>query len=383
LLLAWQLRGPASRPPLLRLACCHAGAVLVAWACIWAFFGFAFRPGGHVYLSILPRTPLEHAVAALDRWHALPEPFLRETLAVEWLFKPRPSYLLGHFKLGGYWYYFPVAFLAKSTLGMLLALASWLALARGPRRECGPPGMAALGAGSLAYALAALLSPLNIGVRHILPLYFFAAIAGGAALAQVGRRGAPWRGAAAAVALLAAAEGCSGWRQPLAWFNALWGGPMNGYRIMTESSLEWGGDLPQLAAWEEGLRTRDKDSPVYVCLLGPSGFEHVGVHAADMAYAFELGRVEPGYFVFGATRLEGGPWSLYGAWNGAAAGDWNANGADAWHAPLRRRLAQLAVARLAASCRAMAPTERIGPVYFVYHLDAAALEAALGKAPAP
>jgi len=382
LLLAWHLREPASRKSLVRLAGCHAAAIVVGWACIWTFFGWEFQPGGYLYLSLLPRTLLERVVAVLDRWHALPEPFIRETLSLEWLLNPRPGYLLGHYRMGGFWYYFPVAFLAKSTLGMLLALASWLALVKGPRQESRSPGMAALVTSALAYTVAALLSPLNIGVRHILPLFFFAAIAGGVALAHVGRLGARWRAAAAAVALIAAVEGYTGWRQPIAWFNALWGGPMNGYRIMVESSLEWGGDLPQLAAWETELRTRDTQSPVYVCLLGPPGFEHVGVHAADMAYAFELGRVGPGYFIFDATRLEGGPSSIYGSWTDAMARAWNADGADAWHIPLRRRTAQLAVARLAESCRAMAPTERVGPAYFVFHLDQAALEAALGKSPA-
>ena len=34
---------------------------------------------------------------------------------------------------------------------------------------------------------------------------------------------------------------------------------------------------------------------------------------------------------------------------------------------------------LAASCRGMQPTERIGPVYFVYRLDEGALGRALGR----
>jgi hypothetical protein len=42
-------------------------------------------------------------------------------------------------------------------------------------------------------------------------------------------------------------------------------------------------------------------------------------------------------------------------------------------------VAQLAVARLAASCRALAPVERVGPVYFVYRLDEEALGRALGR----
>jgi hypothetical protein len=382
LLLAWRLRAaPAPLAPL-RLAAWHAAALLVAWACIWAFFGWEFRPGGHTYLSLEPVTKTEHAVAVMDRLRLLPEPVLRELLSLRGLLKPRPGYLLGEFRMGGFWYYFPVAFLAKSTLGMLLALAAWLALRRGREGADVRPGMPAVVAGTLGYAVAALLSPLNIGVRHILPLYLFAAIAGGVALCRIGRRGPLWRTLTAAVAVLAAAEGYSARRQPIAWFNALWGGPMNGYRVMVESSLEWGGDLPQLGDWEKGLRARDQASPVYVSLLGPPGYEHFGLPAADLGSAFEGGLVRPGYFVFSATRLVGGPWEFYGAWNDVLAHAWNIYGAGAWHRPLPRRLAQLAVARLAASCRPLQPTQRIGPEYFVYHLDAGTLEAALGRLPA-
>jgi hypothetical protein len=382
-LLAWHLREPASRRLLPRLVGCHAAAIVVACVCIWAFFGFEFRPGGYVYLAGVPTTLAERALAQLAHWRVLPEPFLREYLSLEWLVDPRPGYLLGHYRMGGFWYYFPVAFVAKSTLGMLLALASWLALTRGPRQESCPPGMSPLVTSSLVYAAVAMFTPVNIGVRHILPIFFFAAIAGGVALARISLKGARWRAAAAAVALLAAAEGYSGWRQPLAWFNALWGGPMNGYRIMVEASLEWGGDLPHLAGWVKEIRASHTESPVYVCLLGPPDNECFGVPVADMVGAFEHGRVGPGYYVFSATRLEGGPWHLYGKWDDAMAREWTAKGAGTWRKPLSFDMAQLAVARLAASCRELVPTERVGPIYFVYFLDSFALDAALGKPQAP
>jgi hypothetical protein len=235
----------------------------------------------------------------------------------------------------------------------------------------------------VGYAVVAAATPLNIGVRHILPLFLLAAVAGGVALARLAGRGPAARAAAGAIALLSAAEGISASPQPLAWFNALAGGPMSGWRIMVDSSLEWGGDLPDLAAWVSNLRATDPDSPVYVSLLGPPGHEHTGVAAVNMGWAFEFGSIRPGYFVFSATRLVGGPQEHYGEWNEALRREWNAKGAGAWRGPLPHDVAQLAVARLAASCRAMEPSERIGPVYFVYHLDDAALGRALGRDAVP
>ena len=145
---------------------------------------------------------------------------------------------------------------------------------------------------------------------------------------------------------------------------------------MVDSSLEWGGDLPDLIAWEGNLRETDKDSPVYVSLLGPAGHEHAGLAAVNMAWAFEFGPIRPGYFIFSATRLVGGPPDLYGDPADTIRRKWNAEGATTWHHPLPHDVAQLAVARLAEYCRSNGPTERVGPVYFVYHLD----ERALGEA---
>jgi hypothetical protein len=376
LLLAWHLwqrrgeRGPE------QLGGLHVLALVVGWTTIWAFFGWNFRPGGFTYPMAAPASALGHAVALLDRLRVLPEPYLRDLLTFREMIRPRTAYLLGEFRQGGFWDYFPVAFVTKSTLAMLLALAAW-ALVRGR-----PPGasrsLAPLAAGALGYAAVALATPLNIGVRHILPLFLLASVAGGVALARLGGRGTAARAFAAAIALLAVVEGLSASAQPLAWFNAISGGPMGGWRIMVDSSLEWGGDLPDLVAWEANLRSTDRDSPVFVSLLGPPGHEHTGLSAVNMGWAFEFGPVRPGYFIFSATRLVGGPQEHYGEWNDALRREWNEMGASAWRRPLPHDVAQLAVARLAASCRKLEPTERVGPVYFVYHLDDAALGRALG-----
>jgi hypothetical protein len=378
LLLCWHLWRRRGNSRVASLAGWHAGALAVAWITLWAFFGWQFRPGGFAYITTAPSTALEHVVGFLDRWHALPEPYLHDMITFQAMIKPRTAYLLGEFRAGGFWDYFPVAFLTKSTVAMLLALCAWL-FARRPARPAGEAysALSPVVAGALGYAIVAMMTPLNIGVRHILPLFLLAAVAGGVALARVALRGGLPRAIVAAIALLAAAEGLSARRQPLAWFNGLAGGPMHGWRIMVDSSLEWGGDLPDLIAWERDLREADRDSPVYVSLLGPAGHEHTGLQAVNMGWAFEFGPIRPGYFVFSATRLAGGPLEHYGEWNDKLGQEWRSGGASAWHGPLPHALAQLAVARLAASCRDLQPSERIGPVYFVYHLDEKALERAL------
>src|SRR5208282_4159697 len=171
--------------------------LVVGWTTIWAFFGWNFRPGGFTYITSAPPTLLGHAVALLDRLRMLPEPYLRDILTFREMIKPRTAYLLGTFRQGGFWDYFPVAFLAKSTVAMLLALAAWPLVRR--RSPGASRSLAPLAAGALAYAAVALATPLNIGVRHILPLFLLAAVAGGVAIARLAVRGAAGRALAAAV----------------------------------------------------------------------------------------------------------------------------------------------------------------------------------------
>ncbi len=376
LLLVWHLGRHRGGRRVLRLAAVHAGAGLVAWVTIWTFFGWRFRPGGHVYLASGPSIALEPVVALFDRWRFLPEPYLRDLVTFRGMIAARPAYLFGHFQMGGYWYFFPVAFLVKSTVAMLLALASCVFLRRSGRTDAGL-SFAPLAAGALGYLLVVLESPLNIGVRHILPLFALASIAGGAALVRLAQRGMAAQICVVAVGVLAAFEGYSSHFQPLAWFNALAGGPMAGHRILVDSSLEWGGDLPDLIAWETSLRKTDPTAPVFVSLVGPVGHEHFGLAATNMDWAFENGGIRPGYFIFSATRLAGGPAEFFGRWDDSLGNEWNAQGVRSGLRPLPHRLAELAVARLAASCRQLPSTERIGPVYFAFRLDKEALGRAL------
>jgi hypothetical protein len=358
----------------------HAFALAAGWVTIWSFFGWSFRPGGFTYITAEPTTMVEHVVALLGRCRVLPEPYLREMITFQGMIQPRPAYLLGSFRMGGFWDYFPVAFLTKSTVAMLLALAAWLVVRRSPPPAGKlPRSLSPLIAGAAGYAFVAVAAPLNIGARHILPLFLIAAVIGGVAMVRAIRQGGIARYLTAAVAFLSLIEGYSTRAKPLAWFNSLAGGPMSGWRIMVDSSLEWGGDLPDLIAWEKNLRATDTDSPVYVSLLGPAGHEHAGLAAVNMAWAFEFGPIKPGYFIFSATRLVGGPPDLYGDPVERIGRKWDVEGAGVWRNPLPHEVAQLAVARLAVSCRSMEPTERIGPVYFVYHLDEKALGQALDR----
>ena len=163
----------------------------------------------------------------------------------------RPVYLLGQISDRGWWYYFPVALATKTPLVTLsaLLLATLLALRR-PKRDD-----AYLLAIPLAYFLVSMTSSLNLGYRHILPVIPFVAVHIGRLAAPISRSrypvSSPLRLATRFLLpiVLVVALGSSTlsiYPHFLAYFNLLGGGPENGWRILVDSNVDWGQDLPAL-----------------------------------------------------------------------------------------------------------------------------------------
>lgn len=165
-----------------------------------------------------------------------------------------PAFLLGRYSDTGWWYYFPVTFLVKTPLPLLILLVGAVIVTI--RRLAGKRGegphllnLAALLIPPVGYFAIALTTEINLGYRHLLPVLPFLAVFVAAVLVptvekiKVGRYGL----VLLSVWLLAA----SLWIAPnfLAFFNILAGGPDNGWRMLVDSNLDWGQDLQNLKRW--------------------------------------------------------------------------------------------------------------------------------------
>ena len=175
-----------------------------------------------------------------------------------------PNFLLGRTSEAGSPAYFPVAFLFKSALGFLgaAAVVAW-GLWRDPRSRA-EATLTLLTPAVLFLVLAG--SSNNIGIRHLLPVYPFLALAAARALARLAERGR--RGVAfallAGLPLVSAIEVARVHPFELSYFNPLAGGPVGGRRILSDSNVDWGLDLKRLG---EELRRRGIDRPT-VCYFG-------------------------------------------------------------------------------------------------------------------
>jgi hypothetical protein len=169
----------------------------------------------------------------------------------------RPTYLLGQYSQQGWWYYFPVAFAVKTPLATLVALllATGWALRRLRRDNIQddvflliPPTV---------YFLISMTSNLNIGYRHLLPVLPFLAvhIARLASFPRPSFSLSPRHIVPFTLAIWLAFTTARIYPHFLAFFNPLGGGPENGWRVLTDSNIDWGQDLKGFKTWmvQEGV----------------------------------------------------------------------------------------------------------------------------------
>jgi hypothetical protein len=207
-------------------------AVMVA-AIVWSAYRFDFG-------SIADATPRGRELAHFggQDWMAdvpVPAPLFFAGLLDVKLHNERGhlSYLLGRWDLEGRWYYFPVLLLFKTPLPFLiLAAIGVFRLSRGVHW-----GLAILPA---AVLVPAMVSRMNLGIRHILPVYPILAILAGYAAVTLGRP--------LLVALLVAWQlvaTTAAHPDYLGWFNEL--ARSRPERIAIDSNLDWGQDTLALA----------------------------------------------------------------------------------------------------------------------------------------
>jgi 4-amino-4-deoxy-L-arabinose transferase-like glycosyltransferase len=155
------------------------------------------------------------------------------------------SFLLGHVKAGGWWYFYLVALAVKTPLPLLVAGPVGLCmLARDGWRERNTWRMAPVVLFVSLLSFASLFSRINIGIRHVLILYPFMALGGAYAIAYAWRtRSTAGRPVAALLVVWQVGTLAIAYPDYLPYFNETVSHPEH---VLVDSDLDWGQDLHRL-----------------------------------------------------------------------------------------------------------------------------------------
>jgi tetratricopeptide (TPR) repeat protein len=274
-----------------RKAIAVAGVLAVfCFASIWAIYGFRYLPSASPSwwfdfkaAGYMPEGAAAAVIEWADRHRLLPNAYAQGFLYTQASSQRLSAFLAGSYSTDGWWYYFPVAMLIKTPITHLALIGVGLGTCIWRWRQFGalPLAFVLLPAG--VYLVVAMASGINVGLRHVLPIYPFmllVAAAGVQALAALPRQ----RMVAALGLLLASggAEFATAYPYTSSFFNQFVGGPENGFRYLVDSNLGWGRNLKRLKRW-----------------MDQNGVQHV-----NLAY---FGQADPAYYGISATHLPGAP----------------------------------------------------------------------------
>ncbi|MGB8886851.1 MAG: phospholipid carrier-dependent glycosyltransferase [Candidatus Korobacteraceae bacterium] len=222
---------------------------------IWAGYRFSVGPILHegqvrsVEAAELSKLPPAVAKVFFFRWVPAPEFFKGLAEAFGLSTKKRIAYLFGQTYFGGRWYFFPVAIAVKTPIPFLL-----LAILGAARAFVRPrlPGVAVPLIGIAGPLFVAMVSPVNLGLRHILVIYPFLAM-----LAALGffwlwqvsgsrRKTLAYQGAAAILVVWSIVTCFRAAPDFIPYFNEL--AAPYASSILIDSDFDWGQDLKRLSA---------------------------------------------------------------------------------------------------------------------------------------
>lgn len=215
-----------------------------------------------------------------------------------------PTSLLGAYNSKGWWYYFPTVLALKTTIPfLLLSVASfgwalWEILAKRKTK------LLVVILPIVVYMAISMTSNINIGVRHLAPVFPFMFIVTGVMLDRLTASATTRRVALVVIPLFFIWMTVITFRiypDYLSYVNALSGGKQN-WQVMSDSNVEWGGDVAALADY---LQAHGETSVDAALAAGWVTLELYGIHYVNLFAPAEVKQTPTKYVAIGASFLNG------------------------------------------------------------------------------
>jgi len=259
----WRSQQPFPRQISLKLTAGITIIAAIALFVLWSVYSFRFAmhpvemkmPALSAKLATVSPL-LAHTILFAAKHHLLPESYLYGLADVQEVGLKTPTYILGKVYEHGQWFYFPLLLSLKWTVGfiVLLGLALYALFARRLGR---PREIFFLSLPAVFYLLVAIVEGLNIGVRHILPVYPFFFALTGAGVAWLIQQKRLWLYPIAALLLFHAVESLHCFPNYIPFANILWGGPSHTNRYFTDSATDWAQQLKWTKQWLDARNIHD------------------------------------------------------------------------------------------------------------------------------
>lgn len=302
----------------------------ISFLIIWDGYGFKSAPAP-IYQNDINHATLNNFLLSdtfkVTRRVLIPRDYFKGlSMVVGHTENGHPSFLLGNVSQTGWWYYFPVVFLAKTPIPTLLIFCLALFILVKEKKDRQKKLFFLIGA--LIFFVFAMFSKANLGVRHIMPFYATMIVFAGSAI-EAKKAGAFAKYAAGILILWLIVESVVVFPNFISYYNEFYGGTKNGYKVAADSNYDWGQDIKRIKSyinkkgiinpWVEYTWDSEKSldyynisrKPLNSINSGTDGFLIIGATALSSQSYYALqqmvpyDRITPSVFVFKIKGING------------------------------------------------------------------------------
>lgn len=205
--------------------------------------------------------------------------------------------MLGEFSAEGWWYYFIIAFFVKTPIALIILFLLALFFISKEKKYFSKEAFFLL-IPAVLYFIAFMLNNINIGIRHILPIYpFIFVFAATEITTQLVKKKSKF--------LMTLTTVCILWSvitllfvapHYIAYFNEFAGGPDNGATILLDSNIDWSQDIARLEKWVD--ENNLKQDPQYYAVFSLEPLAYRNMTAKSMPCSQHMG-----LFIVSANEL--------------------------------------------------------------------------------
>ncbi|WP_438482906.1 glycosyltransferase family 39 protein [Oleiharenicola lentus] len=300
--------------------------IAASYLAIWAVYGFRYAPSADAdwifHSEKIIRVNGTHSVIYeivnwLDEHRLLPNAYTQGFVLSFGTSEPMAGYLAGEISSKGWWYYFPVAFLVKTPAGLLFFALAGIVFACRRRPQLGTANVLFAILPAVIYFAVAMTSSINLGVRHLLPIFPFVLLVALLGMRELLALNGRFRWIPVVVpAGFWLVTFVAIYPHTLTFFNRFSGGPRKGLSYLSDSNIDWGQYLKLLKRWVDDNHVQHLNL-AYFGMADPAyyGIPYSYLPGTALARGPQPEPKLPGYVAIGAT-IESGvflpkEWRIY------------------------------------------------------------------------